>query len=29
MQEGQDMQEGLNDREDWHIRNGIKLDFLV
>lgn len=29
MQEDQDMQEELNGHEDWHIRSGMRLDFLV
>lgn len=29
MKEDQDMQEELNDHEDWHIRSGMRLDFLV
>lgn len=28
-QEGQDRQEDLGDREGWHIRNAMRLDFPV
>lgn len=29
IQEDQYTQEELDDREDWHIRNGMRLDFPV